>query len=547
MRRRGRLVRIVSLAPVAAIAVAACGGGGGTSSGGVNTNVTLTMGTTDSIVSADPAGSYDLGSWTVIWNVYQGLLKLNANDTTPRPDAATCNWQSGSSTVYVCTLKQGLKFSNGDPLTGDDVVYSFKRIAKICDPNGPSSLIGSVMPPPLDMNGCSDPTAGATPHVTASGNTVTFNLLAANSVWPEIIATGCCSIVDHAVFPVDKLLADDQIIGSGPYKVKKLNKQLADFVLNSNYAGDDQLHNSEFIIRYEQSGSTLVSDLQTGALDLGWRAFGPTDVKTLQSSSTLSVLQGQGAEIRYIVFNLDRQPGSGPAQKLAIRKAVAYVLDRAAVAHNAFNDTVQPLYSIIAAGLQGHTDAFKTVYGSSPSVSMAQQVLSAAGVTTPVPIDLWYTTDHYGPASPDEYKEIQRQLNASNLFNITLHSAPWASYHTDYRKVYGVFQLGWFPDYPDADDYTTPFYLGCNGNQPFMKDGYCNQMVDTLIAQEVAATDQNTRNQIFAQIQQLTAQDAPLIPVWQGGNIGVAHNNVTGVKDTLDPSYIFRFWLVGKS
>ncbi len=544
MRSRKRLVRYLTLAPLMAL-VAACGGNSGTgSTGGTNTNVTLTMGTTDSIVSADPAGSYDLGSWTVIWNVYQGLLKLNPNNTTPAPDAATCNWQAGSNTVYVCQLKSGLKFSNGDPVTAQDVVYSFKRIATICDPNGPSSLIASIMPAPLNANGCSDPSA----NVSASGNTITFTLLAPNSVWPEIIATGCCAIVDHTVFPPDKLLADDKIIGSGPYKLKKLTKgQLADFVANSNYQGDDQLKNSEFIIRYEQAASTLVSDLQTGAVDLGWRGFGPTDITTLKNASNVSVLQGQGSEIRYITFNLNRQPGSNDAQKKAVRQSVAYILDRAAVASAAFNNTVKPLYSIIAAGLQGHTDAFSAVYGSSPDLTKAASVLSAAGVTTPVPMDLWYTTDHYGPASPDEYKEISRQLNASGLFKVTLHSAPWASYHGDYKTVYPVFQLGWFPDYPDADDYTLPFYKGCNGSQPFMHDGYCNPTVDALISQEEAATDQTKRNQIFSQIQTLTAQDAPLIPVWQGGNIAVAHNNVTGTKDTLDPSYIFRFWLNGKS
>jgi peptide/nickel transport system substrate-binding protein len=533
-------------APLLGLAVAACGGGGSTS-GGANTNAVLTMGTTDSVVSADPAGSYDLPSWTVIWNVYQGLLKLNPGSTAPVPDAASCDYQAGSTTVYVCNLKSGLKFSNGDPVTGADVVYSFKRIATICDPNGPSSLIGSIMPPPLDMNGCSDPTAGATPHITASGNIVTFTLLAANSLWPELIATGAGAIVDHAVFPADKLLPDAQIIGSGPYKVKSLTKQLADFVVNSNYQGDDQLHNSEFLIRYEQKAQTLVGDLQTGALDLGWRGFGPTDITTLKGASNLSVIQGQGSEIRYIVFNLTRQPGSNDTQKHAIRQAVAYLLDRSAVASAAFNNTVTPLYSIIPVGLQGHTDAFKTVYGSSPNPPMAQSVLSAAGVSTPVAMDLWYTTDHYGSASPDEYKEIQRQLNASSLFNVTLHSAPWSSYSGDSKTVYPVFQLGWFPDYPDPDDYTLPFYRGCNGHQPFMHDNYCNQTVDTLIAQEEAATNPTTRNQIFDQIQMLTAQDAPLIPVWQGGNIAVAKNTVTGTKDTLDPSYIFRFWLIGKS
>jgi peptide/nickel transport system substrate-binding protein len=70
--------------------------------------------------------------------------------------------------------------------------------------------------------------------------------------------------------------------------------------------------------------------------------------------------------------------------------------------------------------------------------------------------------DHYGDASSEEYSEIHRALNSSGLFKVTLKSAEWATYVDTLGKTYPVFQLGWFPDYPDAEDYLVPFYATGN-------------------------------------------------------------------------------------
>lgn len=538
---KGRFRVRATILGMATLAAAGCGSSAGSPT--TSSLPVVTMGTTDQIVSLDPAGSYDLPSWTVIYNIYQTLVKVEPNSTAIVPDAATCAWQGTSATTYVCTVKPGLKFSNGDPLTAQDVVYSFDRVLKINDPVGPASLFAPICKAPPGPPGC-------TPSVSASGDKVTFQLNAPDAVWPYVLTTGAGAIVDHKVFPADKLLADAQVIGSGPYKLAAYTKgQLAEFKPNPHYQGDDVLHNSEFIVRYEHSDSTLVQDIKTGQVDIAYRELTPTDVQSLSKQSGLSVIQGTGIEIRYLVFNLHTMPdASDPAKALAIRQAVAYTINRQQVASQVYDGTVQPLYAIIPQGLQGHTNAFAQVYGSTPDVTKAKAVLQAAGVTTPVNMTIWYNTDHYGAASTDEFTDYMRQLDASGLFKVTLQTEPWTAYSGSNGFAsdgFPVFQLGWFPDYPDPDDYTLPFYLGCNGNTPFMNDHYCNQQVDQWIAQEEASTNQAQRNQIFANLNTQVAKDAPLIPLWQGGQLAVVKNGITGVKNTLDPSYTFRFWLVG--
>ncbi len=491
-------------------------------------NVTVTLGTTDRIVSLDPAGSYDLPSWTVIYNVYQTLLKYVPGTTTIVSDAGTCVWKGTGATTYVCTVKPKQFFSNGDPVTAADVAYSFNRINKIKASDGPQSLIAPMK------------------SVSFSGNTVTFKLKSADAAWPDVLTTGAGAIVDAKVYAFNKLQpsAAGKTIGSGPYYLASYTPdQLAVFKPNADYGGNDVLHNDEFIVRYEESGSTLVSDLESDAVDIAYRELSPTQILALEKSKGVTVDQGEGIEIRYIVFNLRVQPGSTSAQKHAIRQAVAYLVNRQDIATHVYKGTVKPLYSIIADALAGHINSFADVYGMSPNVAKAKAVLKAAGVKTPVAFTLWYNTDHYGDT--DLATELQRQIDTGGLFNVSLNTAAWSTYvQAGTTNQYGVSLFGWFPDYPDADDYTGPFYL-CNDE--WMINHYCNMQVNKYIAEEEASTVQSVRNVAFAKLQTLTAEDAPLIPIWQGGQVAGVRDGVTGVLSTLDASYTFRFWLIGKS
>jgi peptide/nickel transport system substrate-binding protein len=160
-----------------------------------------------------------------------------------------------------------------------------------------------------------------------------------------------------------------------------------------------------------------------------------------------------------------------------------------------------------------------------------------------VPLEVWYTPSHYGPASGDEYAEIKRQLDESGLFEVTLESTEWNQYsEAAFTDKYPVYQLGWFPDYPDADNYTSSFY----SKDSFLNIHYQNPEMERLLAAEKASTDDAEREAAFADIQAVGAQDAPTVPYIELSQVAVAQDSVSGVQDTLDPSYIFRLWLISK-
>ena len=141
---------------------------------------------------------------------------------------------------------------------------------------------------------------------------------------------------------------------------------------------------------------------------------------------------------------------------------------------------------------------------------------------------------------------------------MNLGSTEWTQYSKDRTAdLYPLYQLGWFPDFVDADNYLLPFV----GNNNFVGAHYCDDNSKTkatdrpcdkegilpLLTKEETTTG-STRSQAIADIQKKLATGVlPLLPLLSGNQVAVTQQNITGVQDTLDPTYQFRFWLFGKS
>ncbi|HZD87689.1 MAG TPA: ABC transporter substrate-binding protein [Gaiellaceae bacterium] len=519
-KRRRLLLAGVSVAAVAAAAALAASAYGGSKAN----NGIIVDGTTDTVVNIDPANQYDYGSFTVDLLIFQGLYGF-PNGAKLKPELATGCSHSKNLKTWTCQLRHGVKFSDGNPMTSADVKYSFDRVQKIKGDQGIWTLLSDLK------------------STTTKGKyAVVFHLKEPFSIWPYILSTNAGYVVEKSKFPANKILSNTDtadMIGTGPYVLSKYTPgQQAVFTPNKNYWGPKP-KNQGVIINYFSKSSTMKLALEQGNLDMAFETFTPTEISSMKKEKALVVHSAPGVVIRYLVFNVKRPPFNN----INVRKAIAYLFPRQTIASRVYHNTVTPLYSMVPKGLPGATQAYKSIYGAKPNLAKAKAAMKAAHVKTPMPIQLWWTPSHYGDASADEYVEIQRALNASKLFKVTLKSAEWAQYSGALGKTYGAFQLGWFPDYPDADDYTVSFY------QPnsFYNNGYNNKAMDKLIAKERAARTTKLRMKYIRGMQTVAAKTLPTIPYWQGNMIAVGRSNVKGIPSTLDATYYMRFWLISKS
>ncbi|WP_138759501.1 ABC transporter substrate-binding protein [Modestobacter altitudinis] len=546
--RNGRRTLVATAGiTAAALVLAACGGGsddgdGGGSSGG---GASLTIGTSDKITTIDPAGAYDNGSFAVMNQVYPFLMNTTPGNPDVQPDIAE-SADFTSPTDFTVTLKPGLTFVNGHELTSSDVKFSFDRILKINDENGPASLLANL----ASVDAPDD-------------TTVVFHLKVGNDqTFAQILSTNVGPIVDEEVLSADALTPDADIVAgeafAGPYTITNYDQNnLISYEANPDYQGalgapkTDQVN-----VKYYADASNLKLDIQEGNIDVAFRSLSATDIDDLRGNDNVQVIDGPGGEIRYITFNFNTQPfgattpEADPAKALAVRQAVADLIDRQEIADQVYKGTYTPLYSFVPEGLTGAITPLKDAYGDGsggPDVDKAKQRLAAAGVTTPIELSLQYSSDHYGPSSGDEYALIKDQLESSGLFTVNLQTTEWVQYSKDrVADVYPAYQLGWFPDFSDADNYLTPFFLNTPESTAFLQNHYRNDAVNALIQQEVTTTDPAARQQLIEQVQTEEAKDLATVPYLQGSQVAVVGKDVSGTEDTLDASFKFRYGVLSK-
>src|SRR4051812_14091522 len=311
--------RIVATAGMAATALvlAACGGSDGDSGdSGSGSGGTLTIGTTDKITSLDPAGSYDNGSFAVMNQVYPFLMNTTFGSPDVQPDIAQ-SADFTSPTDYTVKLKPGLKFANGHALTSSDVKFSFDRILKINDPNGPASLLANL----AGVDATDDTTA-------------VFHLKNANDqTFAQVLSTNVGPIVDEEVLSADALTPDADIVAgkafAGPYTITNYDQNnLVSYEANPDYQGVlGAPKTAKVNVKYYADASNLKLDIQEGNIDVAFRSLSATDIADLRGNDNVQVVDGPGGEIRYITFNFNTQPygattpEADPAKALAVRQA----------------------------------------------------------------------------------------------------------------------------------------------------------------------------------------------------------------------------------
>ncbi|MCC3774159.1 ABC transporter substrate-binding protein [Streptomyces sp. UNOB3_S3] len=515
------------LAPV----LVACGGSAG--SGG---NKAIVIGTTDRFEQTtdapapfDPAAAYDVGVWNVLHSGFQTLLRLPRSGAGPVADAAEkCSFGDRNSEQFRCTLRKGLKFTNGHALTAEDVKFSIDRARAINFENGPISLLSNI------------------DKVETPGELeVVFHLKTPDATFPQKIATPAAAIVDSESYAKDKLDNGFNVVGSGPYTIKTEVKDdrvtKVTFTRNDDYQGPLKPQNDKVEMRFFDDSASMEKALKDGDIDVMNRALLPEQIDRLRTAADQGVRlhESPGAESSFLAFNTE----DPTVKNKAVRQAMAQLVDRQALTRDDYRRTNEPLYSIVPTGVAGHQNSFSNKYGE-PSVEKAKAILRGANITSAVPLVLTYATDHYGEATEKSFKSLQKQLNTSGLFDVKLQGVKWADFRPEAAKgKYAVYGINWFPDFPDPDNFVDPFV----GKDNFLGSPYKNsKIINELIPQSRLSSQRDAAARFFQQAQDIVADDVPVLPLWQGKQYVAARDKITGAEWALNAAAELQPWELGR-
>jgi len=480
----------------------------------------LTIGTTDKVTVLDPADSYDFHTWEVHHNTMDTLLHYVPGTTELEPGLATGYEVSADGTEYTFTLVEGVSFPDGAPFNAEAVKWSIDRVIRLeGDPNWlVSSFVSSVE--------------------VVDEYTVKFVLTGPIAYFPLLVATQPYSPISPTCYSEDEFDADSTCGGIGPYKITKWERDV-ELVLEAydGYPGQAPA-TPKLIVKYYADPTTMRLAVEGGEIDVAWKTLNPTDYADLEGAGVLQVIEGPGAQIRYICFNVT----TPPFDQAGVRQAIAYAVDRDAITSIAFQGTHAPLYSMVPMGMWTHMDAFPQ-----RDLDEAKALLEAAGYSedNKLVMDLWWTPTHYGPTEADVATILKDNLEETGLIEVNLQNTEWATYK-EYQNAGSmpVFLLGWYPDYLDPDNYTWSW--GHSSAADDMGIFYSNAEMDALLeqGQVTVPVDSDERAAIYEEAQTLWVTDPPTVPLTQGSLLVVAQPGVQGI--VLDPNMMFHYFLLYK-
>jgi peptide/nickel transport system substrate-binding protein len=504
------------------------GDGDGEAAGG-----DIIFGTTDTVVTLDPAKAYDFASSNILFNVGETLVGFPPGQTEPEPLLAEEVDVSDDGLTYTFTLREGVTFHNGHELTSEDVKFSLERVVDMAHPAGAWSLLAGI-----DSIETPDE---RTAIVTLGQPNSTFLPRLAYTVATIVPSDGSYPAPSAAIEEEDaeeleqaaEEFVQEELIGTGPYTVGEFREgESITLEANPDYWGEAPA-NDRVMIRFFQTSSQMKIALESGEIDVAHRDFSPDEQADLETNDDVQVISGDGGRTRYIVLN----PFFDEVADVEVRQAIAAGIDRDRIAEDVFNNTVEPIYSMIPPGYPESVPYFEEYNDLEPSDFIDE----------PVSFSLHYGGERYGPTEPSLVQVIERSLEETGLFEVELVSTEWAQFTEEAWPgedgQYPVFMLGWNPDYIDPDTYVEQFYW----SEGFVGSMYNDPEMDELVLAEQAELDDDVRTDLFDQIQRKAADDVVNIPLFQEVPYVFARPEVSGLEDTMDETLIMRYWVVSKS
>ncbi len=499
----------------------------------------ISIGTTLKPRTLDPADNYELAGLNIIYNVGETLYTYELGTTNITPLLAMEMPQvSEDGITYTIPLRQGVTFTDGTAFNAEAMVFSLNRF--ITNGGKPAFLLADVID-----------------KIEATGEyEITVKLKQSFSAFPALLAfPGTCAVSPQAYEIGAGKFNPNTLVGTGKYKLAEFSSDSINLDVNENYWGEAPANEGINLQVYTGNSANLFNSFRTGAIDVAYQSLDPNQINSLlteASKDQWQVVEGSGTVVNYLVLNLNQEP----LNKLEVRQAIAAIIDRNLINQRVLQGQGQLVYSLIPTAFASYKPTFSDTYGEA-NISKAKELITQAGYSqeNPAIVEIWYPSGSITRGIVAETLKALVEKELDGVIQFVPQSVESASFFSNLSQgIYPSALADWYPDFLDADNYIQPFLScskgslaeGCTeGAAQSRGSFYYSDKVNQLINQQRQEVNPETRQNLFAQIQQILAEDVPYIPLWQTKDYVFAHNNIEGV--IINPSQNIPFWTINSN
>ena len=478
----------------------------------------LTIGTMADVVSLDLHGSNDSASSQVRTNIYERLLDQDVNMEL-QPGLAT-EYEQVDETTWNFKLREGTTFHNGEDFTAEDVVATFDRVRDEALASPVLFLFEMIeeieVVNDYEINiHTSIPFAPLASHLAHSTAGIMPKELIDSDYQAALDAAGVEMTLEEYYEARDSGGAEydsvkeqisehvGTVIGSEPNgtnHLKYVSRSAGDTVELEKFedfqGGDRYFENVTFKV-IPESGARM-AELETGGVQIA-TDVDSSSVERIENGADTALTVKDSVRMSYLGFNINKEP----FDDMKVRQAISYAIDREEIVAGVYDDMGIPAKGPLAPGVWGYSEDLE---GQEYDIEKAKELLAETDVADGFDTTIWVNDDQQ---IIDTAVYIQNELAELNI-NVEIEQFEWGAYlETLANGNHEMFILGWTTVTGDADYGLYALFhsknQGAAGNRVF----YDNPEVDDLLDAGRAEIDDEARQQIYTDIEEILVEESP--------------------------------------
>jgi len=472
--------------------------------------------------------------------IFEGLLRFDP-DFALAAGTATRYTIADNGATYVFKLNPAATWSNGDPLTADDYIWSWTRQL---DPATAASYAGFL----LDIKGAEAFNTGKGGTAAGLGlkaidkQTLQVTLEGPRGYFP-ILAAYTAAVPAHKA-SVDKFgdkwtepgSTGAPVVSNGPFVLTAWNRgQQADFVRNEKYATNSKPYLTKISSPIIPNTAGL-APYEGGQLDYrSFRGIPVGEIPRLLSDAKLKqeLVRHSQSGLWYLIPEVDHEPFTGENGK-KVRLAMQKAINRDQLA-KVIQNLGEPAYSLLAPDIPYYIDPakypdFKNAVNFDPNA--AKQLLVGTpyeGGKFPNKIVMSMRDEGATPKTAAEF--IQSQLKQNLGMDIELDIKPTNVFNDPmFKRQYQLIFIRWYMDYPDPNNfYKEVFYSNKASGK---RQAWSNAQFDDLVVKASGEVDQTKRGELYRQAEKLMQSDGAYVPLYYGYAYALFKSKMGGIPKT---------------